>query len=49
MHILIIEDDVSAADYLRQGLTETGHVVDVPTMAKPACRWRWPANSTCWW
>ncbi len=29
MHILIIEDDVSAADYLRQGLTETGHVVDV--------------------
>lgn len=29
MHVLIVEDDCSAADYLRQGLTEAGHVVDV--------------------
>lgn len=28
MRILIIEDDTAAADYLRQGLTEAGHVVD---------------------
>lgn len=28
MRILIIEDDLAAADYLRQGLTEAGHVVD---------------------
>jgi len=28
MRLLIIEDDVSAADYLHQGLTESGHVVD---------------------
>ncbi|MFN3750655.1 MAG: winged helix-turn-helix domain-containing protein [Thiobacillus sp.] len=29
MHVLIVEDDRSAADYLRQGLSEAGHVVDV--------------------
>jgi two-component system OmpR family response regulator len=29
MHLLIVEDDRAAADYLRQGLTEAGHVVDV--------------------
>lgn len=28
MRLLLIEDDVAAADYLRQGLTEAGHVVD---------------------
>jgi two-component system OmpR family response regulator len=28
MRLLIIEDDVAAAEYLRQGLTEAGHVVD---------------------
>ena len=28
MRLLIIEDDVGVADYLRQGLTESGHVVD---------------------
>ena len=28
MRLLIIEDDVAAADYLRQGLTEAGHTVD---------------------
>ena len=29
MRLLIIEDDTAAADYLRQGLTEAGHVVDI--------------------
>lgn len=29
MRLLIIEDDVAAADYLRQGLVEAGHGVDV--------------------
>ena len=29
MRLLIIEDDIAAADYLRQGLTEAGHVADV--------------------
>ncbi|MDD2892675.1 MAG: response regulator transcription factor [Halothiobacillaceae bacterium] len=29
MRLLLIEDDASAADYLRQGLSEAGHVVDV--------------------
>jgi len=28
MHILLIEDDVLAAEYLLKGLAETGHVVD---------------------
>lgn len=28
MHILLIEDDVQAADYLMKGLIESGHVVD---------------------
>jgi two-component system OmpR family response regulator len=28
MRLLIIEDDIAAADYLRQGLTEAGHVAD---------------------
>jgi two-component system OmpR family response regulator len=28
MHILLIEDDVQAAGYLRKGLGESGHVVD---------------------
>lgn len=28
MHILLIEDDVQAADYLGKGLSECGHVVD---------------------
>jgi two-component system OmpR family response regulator len=28
MHILLIEDDVAAAEYLIRGLGETGHVVD---------------------
>ncbi len=28
MRLLIIEDDLAAADFLRQGLSETGHVVD---------------------
>jgi two-component system OmpR family response regulator len=28
MHILLIEDDVAAAEYLIKGLGETGHVVD---------------------
>lgn len=28
MHILLIEDDVQAADYLARGLRESGHVVD---------------------
>jgi len=28
MHILLIEDDVQAADYLSRGLLECGHVVD---------------------
>lgn len=28
MRLLLIEDDVVAADYLRQGLTEAGHTVD---------------------
>ena len=28
MHILLIEDDRQAADYLVRGLTETGHVVE---------------------
>ncbi len=29
MRVLIVEDDRSAAEYVRQGLTEAGHVVDV--------------------
>jgi two-component system OmpR family response regulator len=29
MRLLLIEDDIAAADYLRQGLCEAGHVVDV--------------------
>jgi len=29
MRILIVEDDPKTADYLRQGLTESGYVVDV--------------------
>ncbi len=29
MRILIIEDELKTADYLRRGLTEQGHVVDV--------------------
>ncbi|MBL27412.1 MAG: DNA-binding response regulator [Rhodospirillaceae bacterium] len=29
MHILIIEDDENAAQYMAKGLTESGHVVDV--------------------
>ncbi len=28
MHILLIEDDLHSADYLRQGLHECGHVTD---------------------
>ena len=28
MKLLIIEDDIEAAEYLRRGLTESGHVVD---------------------
>jgi two-component system OmpR family response regulator len=28
MHILLIEDDVRAAEYLLQGLSESGHVID---------------------
>ena len=28
MRLLLIEDDIAAADYLRQGLTEAGHTVD---------------------
>lgn len=28
MHVLLIEDDLRAAEYLVQGLTECGHVVD---------------------
>lgn len=28
MRLLLIEDDTAAADYLRQGLTEAGHVAD---------------------
>ncbi|HQO28329.1 MAG TPA: winged helix-turn-helix domain-containing protein [Accumulibacter sp.] len=28
MRLLLIEDDAAAADYLRQGLTEAGHIVD---------------------
>lgn len=28
MHILLIEDDVQAAQYLRKGLGESGHIVD---------------------
>ena len=29
MRILIVEDEAKAADYLRQGLTESGYVADV--------------------
>jgi two-component system OmpR family response regulator len=29
MHILIVEDDTATATYLRQGLEEAGHVVDL--------------------
>lgn len=29
MHVLIVEDDRSTAEYLRQGLTEAGHLVEV--------------------
>lgn len=28
MRILIIEDEVKTADYLHQGLTESGYIVD---------------------
>ena len=28
MHILIIEDDIQAAEYLVKGLQESGHVID---------------------
>ncbi|MBI4291876.1 MAG: hypothetical protein HY661_10390 [Betaproteobacteria bacterium] len=31
MGILIVEDEIKTADYLRQGLTENGFVVDVAT------------------
>ncbi|MBI4291871.1 MAG: heavy metal response regulator transcription factor [Betaproteobacteria bacterium] len=31
MKILIVEDEAKTADYLRQGLTENGYVVDVAT------------------
>jgi len=29
MRILIVEDDTVAADYVRKGLMEAGHVVDL--------------------
>ena len=29
MHVLVIEDDVETARYLRKGLTESGHVVEL--------------------
>lgn len=29
MHVLVIEDDRETADYLRKGLSESGHVVDL--------------------
>lgn len=29
MRVLVIEDDRQTADYLRKGLTETGHIVDL--------------------
>uniref|UniRef100_UPI0032B1C609 response regulator n=1 Tax=uncultured Aquincola sp. TaxID=886556 RepID=UPI0032B1C609 len=29
MRVLIVEDEAKTADYLRRGLTEQGHVVDV--------------------
>lgn len=29
MRVLVVEDDVQAAEFLRRGLTESGHVVDV--------------------
>ena len=29
MRILVIEDDLEMAGYIRKGLTESGHVVDV--------------------
>lgn len=29
MHVLVIEDDRETAEYLRKGLTESGHVVDL--------------------
>jgi len=28
MHLLLVEDDLRAAEYLKKGLTESGHVVD---------------------
>ncbi|MFQ5487655.1 MAG: winged helix-turn-helix domain-containing protein [Gammaproteobacteria bacterium] len=28
MHVLLVEDDLRAAEYLKKGLTESGHVVD---------------------
>ncbi|MEF7613691.1 heavy metal response regulator transcription factor [Aquincola sp. MAHUQ-54] len=31
MRVLIVEDEAKTADYLRRGLTEQGHVVDVAT------------------
>ena len=29
MRILVVEDDIVAADYVRKGLMEAGHVVDL--------------------
>ncbi len=29
MRVLVIEDDLEVASYIRKGLTESGHVVDV--------------------
>ena len=31
MRILVVEDEPKTADYLRQGLSESGYVVDVAT------------------
>src|SRR5690606_41431957 len=37
MRILLIEDEVKTADYMRQGLTESGYVVDVSNNGVNGC------------
>lgn len=50
MKILIVEDEVKTGDYLRQGLTEAGFVVDLAEMASMGFTSRLLATTTssCW-
>ena len=39
MRILVVEDEQKTADYLQQGLTESGYVSIAPPAASTACTW----------